>query len=129
MLKTFNLSLLKQSIKKQGFVSLIIDISYWFNNTFPNITPQQQVKKIREEIAEVNDAPTLEDKRREAVDVFIALCGLGVFYPNNRKLIARILAVITTFNLTPAMIRQKLEINKRRKWAMDANSVPHHTES
>lgn len=55
---------------------IIKDVCDWFDATFPNVHPMQQVRKLVEEWEEYKTATTPEHKEEEAADVAIVIITL-----------------------------------------------------
>lgn len=102
--------------------NLYNDILQWHLKTFKNVSLFNQLKKLIEEIKECNKEFSLE----ELADIFIVSVRLNTFYLG--KLINYFLSkyitkkYINRYNISEIQIRRaiknKMEINKKRKWKL-----------
>lgn len=91
-------------------------ILQWHTNTFKNITEQEQLNKVQEELKELQE---------EVADVFIStIAGMERFKDNKTfKYIYKTLIDNNLFDIQA--IQNKLNINKKRKWKK-INSIYRH---
>ena len=85
------------------------EVFNWAEATFPNRKDTSMLLKLYSEIGEMIDS---DGDRLEVADVFILLLD----YAKRKKI-----------DITAA-VRDKLEINKSRTWAMDGNGVMSHVD-
>ncbi len=102
----------------------------WHEKTFPDILPEKQREKLKEEIAEFETATTLQEKLEELADVYIVNAGLSRFFPNEtEKNLLQIEKDLKGLNLTFSVLKEavekKLEKNKKRSWHIASGEYHH----
>lgn len=93
-------------------------ILQWHTNTFKDITEQEQLNKVQEELKELQE---------EVADVFIStIAGMERFKDKDNTTFKYIYKTLIDNNLFDIQaIRNKLNINKKRKWKK-INSIYRH---
>lgn len=94
------LKLIEKQISDDDTQKLWDDITEWQDKQFPTSTVETKLKHLKKEVGELLDSPR---DHMEYADCFLLLIGAA------RKAGLDLGAVIST-------IREKLEINKKRKW-------------
>lgn len=104
------------------------EIGAWNQMQFPNATMISQMEKLEEEIEEMDMSVSIMDNFKEIVDVFIVASAL--YYRFGSHLGLHTLDIIKERvkynNHFYDMVKEKMEINKKRNWKEVSDGVYHH---
>lgn len=108
----------------ERFIELACEISFWHEQTFPDATEDSQILKLSEEITEWREskqnANSWDEQYKEIADVLIVAAVLEFRYDNVMgKYIFN--DIIEGLYMNDSMtvlnaVKNKMEINRRRKW-------------
>lgn len=92
---------------------------------FPKATLESQCWKLEEEVNEIFNAISWEDKEKEVADVIIVCGGLYRWCPNLAKIILHsYLSAIDKDNIE-YLVNRKRQINLKRKWEWNGKTYHH----
>lgn len=108
----------------------------WHKMAFPDITKEEQIKKLKEEIEEWEAAESIEDKIKESADVMIVGQVLTLRFNVQMKDLTEFkeqLIKIDNFigehsDECQRAFSDKLLVNSERKWAKSSDGVWRHLE-
>ena len=110
----------------------VLSIAKWHQETFPDATMEDQLRKFDEEMEEYERSPSYE----ELADMFIVACGLCRF--DLIVALSYFTIVATALNerkeiyssaIFPIKVAEKMEKNRRRTWEKTPQGNYHHTNT
>jgi hypothetical protein len=105
----------------------VVTISDWSNEVFPALTPEMQVKKLEEELREVERAENTERWTEEMADVYIVACILwGRFKRQIGRMALSYLEMLPEYHKIREEADKKMIVNRNRCWHINENGVYHH---
>ena len=105
----------------------IHSITVWSRETFPALTSDMQTKKLKEELEEVARSENTDRWLSEMADVFIVSAILWErFYNPLGRLGLDWIEMKPEAPKIREAVDKKMEINRARKWHINANGVYHH---
>lgn len=111
-------------IDKEKFIELACEIAEWHEQTFPDATEDSQVLKLSEEFTEWREskqnANSWDEQYKEIADVLIVAAVLEFRYDNamGKYIFNDIIEGLYMNDSKTVLnaIKDKMEINRRRKW-------------
>ena len=110
----------------------VLTIAKWHQETFPDATMEDQLRKFDEEMKEYNCSPSYE----ELADMFIVACGLCRFdlivALSYFAIVAGTLSErkeIYSSAIFPIKVDEKMEKNRKRTWEKTPQGNYHHTNT
>lgn len=110
----------------------IREIIKWHEQTFPDATLEDQLRKFDEEYREWKESQTMQ----EIADMFIVACGVArfdgyeamhCFWKTERSL--SFCKRHGLAGIFPVIVAQKMEKNRKRVWAKQQDGTYHHTNT
>lgn len=102
-------------------------ISDWSLEVFPDLKYDMQVKKLEEELREVERAENTERWAEEMADVYIVSSILwGRFERQIGRMALSYLEMLPEYNKIREEADKKMVINRKRDWHINENGVYHH---
>lgn len=102
------------------------DIVNWSIEVFPDLTEEKQTLKLQEEVFELENATTEEEKMCEMADVFIVAIILAIRF--NSSLGKTVSTLASLFDIQE-YVEKKMIKNKARVWKKVSNGTYHHEGS
>lgn len=102
-------------------------IELWSIDTFPDLTSDMQVKKLKEELKEEARAKNTSHWLEEMADIFIVASILWLrFYNPLGRLALEWIEMHPEYASIREAVDEKMEINRNRIWHVNNNGVYHH---
>lgn len=110
----------------------VLSIAKWHQETFPDATMEDQLRKFDEEMEEYERSPSYE----ELADMFIVACGLCRF--DLIVALSYFTIVATALNerkeiysgaIFPIKVAEKMKKNRNRTWEKTPQGNYHHTNT
>lgn len=109
------------------YIDNVITIQDWSLDVFPDLNYEMQVKKLEEELREVDRAENTERWAEEMADVYIVACILwGRFKRQIGRMALSYLEMLPEYNKIREEADKKMVINRNRDWHINKNGVYHH---
>lgn len=102
----------------------IEDIAESHKELFANATPESQLWKLEEEIAEFEQAQNEEEATKELADILIVCGGLYRWFPKTAKAVATNFVYDMGF-YPEEEVNRKWNVNLKRKWYWNGKTYKH----
>lgn len=102
----------------------IEDIAESHKDLFPNATPESQLWKLEEEIAEYENAKSETELKKELADIMIVCGGLYRWFPKTARAVAKNYVFESGFYPSKE-IERKWNVNLKRKWVWNGKTYKH----